>query len=175
MKGDTWELSLTATSIAAGSSSQLSVPASSSFGFSGKGGFLKFDVPANQAVRITVQDIVKKKGKTRFEYRGRGRAGLISFTDICLRKVAAGSGLAPSPAGPPPETTTTEAVAQGSQRLYTLSWKVPLLFHVSLWGLFWFIFVFFVSYISLYWFILVYIGLLVCIGLYWFILVYIGA
>ena len=42
------------------------------------------------------------------------------------------------------------------------------LFHLSLWGLFWFILVCFDSYIGLYWFILVY------MGLYRFILVYIG-
>jgi len=37
-----------------------------------------------------VRDVVKKRGNTRFEFRGKGNVGIVSFTNICLRKVSDG-------------------------------------------------------------------------------------
>jgi len=117
-KGDTWELSVTASApLISDNDIQVSrIMPTKDFHFKGKGGFLKISVPfgaVNQ--RITVQDTVKRKGRSRFVYLGKGDAGLVTFTDICLRKVGDGDGNLPVVVeGPAPVTTCLRPVAPGS-------------------------------------------------------------
>jgi len=106
-KGDTWELSV----VASNPSKQWTYK----FGFAGKGGFLKFEVPPGaQQQTITVRDVVKKRGNTRFEFRGKGNVGVVSFTNICLRKVSDGPELPDTLPKPPPKEKVETPAPKGT-------------------------------------------------------------
>lgn len=119
-KGDTWELTVTATSMTRDKKTR-------PFGFAGGGGFLRFDVPAGAKDQlITVRDTVCGGSKTRFEYLGQGSAGEVEFTNICLRKVASGFGAkAPRKCRrlvvPPPQTKAIVPVKRGATVLPVVS------------------------------------------------------
>jgi len=112
--GDTWQLTVVASS---------SETQSRSFGFAGGGGFLRFDVPAGaKGQQITVRDTICGGRKTRFEFRGAGKPGVVSFTNIHLCKVPAGSAQRKckpprNRSLPPPVSKISVPVKRGAKKL----------------------------------------------------------
>ena len=86
--GETWTLQVTVTS----TDTEDRV-----FGFAGAGGFHELTVPAGASGQTMYLTDTIGQVDSRFEYRGSGTCGPVSFTDVCLFQ----GSVAPTPAPTP--------------------------------------------------------------------------